>query len=90
MLDELGEKRLDAIGATVVRAFMAMVAKRRIQARGPVNLLRTLPTAAVETGGAGTKAAARRRGRRCGPSCTRCSSVTSCRSGATMRSGTTS
>jgi hypothetical protein len=45
-----GEKGLDAIGATVVRAFMATVAKRGIQARGPVNLLRTLLTAAVETG----------------------------------------
>jgi integrase len=50
LLDELGDKRLDAIGATVVRAFMATVAKRGIQERGPVNLLRTLLTAAVETG----------------------------------------
>jgi len=44
----LGDKRLDAIGATVVRALMATVAKRSIQARGPVNLLRTLLTAAVD------------------------------------------
>jgi len=50
LLDELGDKRVDAIGAAVVRAFMATVAKRGIQARGPVNLLRTLLTAAVETG----------------------------------------
>jgi integrase len=50
LLDELGDKRLGAIGATVVRGFMSTVAKRGIQARGPVNLLRTLLTAAVETG----------------------------------------
>jgi integrase len=50
LLDELGDKHLDAIGATAVRAFIATVAKRGIQARGPVNLLRTLLTAAVETG----------------------------------------
>jgi integrase len=41
---------VDAIGATVVRVFMAELAKRGIQARGPVNLLRTVLTAAVETG----------------------------------------
>jgi integrase len=50
LLDELGDKHLDAIGATVVRGFMATVAKRGIQARGPVNLLRTILAAAVETG----------------------------------------
>jgi integrase len=48
LLDELGDKHLDAIGATVVRRFMAMVARRGIQARGPVNLLRTLLAATVE------------------------------------------
>jgi hypothetical protein len=41
LLDELGDKRVDAIGATVGRAFVATVAKDGIQARGPVNLLRT-------------------------------------------------
>jgi integrase len=46
----IGDKRVGAIGAAVVRTFMATVAKRGIQARGPVNLLRTLLTAAVETG----------------------------------------
>ncbi len=50
LLDELGDKRVDAVGAAVVRAFMAELAKRGIQARGPVNLLRTLLVAAVETG----------------------------------------
>jgi integrase len=50
LLDDLGDKRLDAIGATAVRAFMAVIAKRQIQARGPVNLLRTILVAAVETG----------------------------------------
>jgi integrase len=50
LLDELGGKRVDAIGATVVRVFMAELAKRGIQARGPVNLLRTILVAAVETG----------------------------------------
>jgi integrase len=50
LLDELSDKRVDAIGAPVVRAFMAELAKRGIQARGPVNLLRTIVVAAVETG----------------------------------------
>lgn len=47
LLDELGDKRVDAIGAAIVRAFMAELAKRGIQARGPVNLLRTILVAAV-------------------------------------------
>jgi integrase len=50
LLDELGDKRLDAIGAAAVRAFMAVLGKRGIQPRGPVNLLRTILVAAVETG----------------------------------------
>jgi integrase len=50
LLDELGDRRVNAVGAPVVRAFMAELAKRGIQARGPVNLLRTILVAAVETG----------------------------------------
>ena len=50
LLDELGDKPVDEITATLVRAFMAVLGKRSIQARGPLNLLRTLLTAAVETG----------------------------------------
>jgi hypothetical protein len=41
---------LDEITAPTVRAFMAVLGKRGIRSRGPVNLLRTLLTAAVETG----------------------------------------
>ncbi|HEX3854756.1 MAG TPA: tyrosine-type recombinase/integrase [Polyangiaceae bacterium] len=50
LLVELGDLHVDAIGSPVVRAFMAFLGKREIQSRGPVNLLRTLLTAAVETG----------------------------------------
>ncbi|HEY4106695.1 MAG TPA: tyrosine-type recombinase/integrase [Polyangiaceae bacterium] len=50
LLDELGDKHVDEITAPTVRAFMAVLGKRGIQSRGPVNLLRTLLTAAVETG----------------------------------------
>jgi len=50
LLDELGDKHIDEITAPTVRAFMAVLGKRGIQSRGPVNLLRTLFTAAVETG----------------------------------------
>jgi hypothetical protein len=50
LLDELGDKLVDEITAPTVRAFMAVLGKRGIQSRGPVNLLRTLLTAAVETG----------------------------------------
>jgi hypothetical protein len=50
LLDELGDKRVDEITAPTVRAFMAVLGKRGIQSRGPVNLLRTLLTAAAETG----------------------------------------
>lgn len=50
MLAELGDKRIDAIGAPAVRRFMAVLGKRAIQSRGPVNLLRTVFAAAVETG----------------------------------------
>jgi hypothetical protein len=49
LLDELGDERVDAIGAAVVRASMAELVKRGIQAGGPVNLLRTIFVAAVET-----------------------------------------
>jgi len=50
LLYELGDKLVDEITAPTVRAFMAVLGKRGIQSRGPVNLLRTLLTAAVETG----------------------------------------
>lgn len=50
LLDELGDKHVDAIGVPGVRAFMAVLGKRGIQSRGPVNLLRTILGAAVETG----------------------------------------
>lgn len=41
---------LQYLGAAAVRALMTVIAKRGIQARGPVNLLRTILVAAVETG----------------------------------------
>ena len=47
LLDELGDKHVDEIAAPAVRAFTAVLGKRGIQSRGPVNLLRTLLTAAV-------------------------------------------
>ncbi|HEY2407639.1 MAG TPA: tyrosine-type recombinase/integrase [Polyangiaceae bacterium] len=50
LLDELGSSRVDAINPQIVRAFMTICAKREIQARGPVNFLRTILSAAVETG----------------------------------------
>ena len=49
-VDELGDQHVDEITAPTVRAFMAVLGKRGIRSRGPVNLLRTLLTAAVETG----------------------------------------
>jgi integrase len=50
LLDELGDKRIDSIDAPAVRAFMARLAERGVQARGPVNLLKTLLAAAEEVG----------------------------------------
>ncbi len=50
LLDDLGDKHVDEITAPTVGAFMAVLGKRGIQSRGPVNLLRTLLTTAVETG----------------------------------------
>jgi integrase len=50
LMDELGGLRIDAINPQIVRAFMAILAKREVQARGPVNFLRTILSAAVETG----------------------------------------
>lgn len=48
--DAFGAKRLDAIGAPALRAFLAMLLDRKVQARGPMNLVRTILHAAVESG----------------------------------------
>ena len=48
--DAFGAKRLDAIGAPALRAFLATLLERKVQARGPMNLVRTILRAAVECG----------------------------------------
>ncbi len=50
LLAQLGSKRLDAIDARTLRASIASFAKRGVQPRGAVNLVRSILRAAVEVG----------------------------------------
>ena len=50
LLDELGGKRLDAIGPMEFRAFSTKLSLRGIQLKGPLTLVRTVLRAAVEAG----------------------------------------
>ena len=53
ILDAFGDKRLDMIDAPMIRAFVARLRERKVQPRGPANLVRTILRASVETGALG-------------------------------------
>jgi integrase len=50
LLEELGGKRLDAIGPMEYRAFAAKLSARGVQLKGPLTLVRTVLRAGVEVG----------------------------------------
>ena len=50
LLDELGAKPLDEIGAVEFRAYAAKLQGRGVTVKGPINFLRTVLSAAVEVG----------------------------------------
>lgn len=50
ILETFGAKRLDAIEPSTLRAFLASRLERRVQPKGPVNFVRTVLRAAVESG----------------------------------------
>ncbi len=54
ILDTFGAKRLDAIDAALLRAFVASLQERKVQARGPVDFVRTVLRAAVDSGALAT------------------------------------
>jgi len=54
ILARFGKMRLDAIAAPQVRAYVAELQERRVQPRGPVNFVRTVLRAAVDSGALAT------------------------------------
>jgi integrase len=50
ILDEFGARRIDSIATAALRAYVATLQERKVQPRGPVNFVRTVLRAAVESG----------------------------------------